>query len=205
MTDGNRLRSGCATASQKQCRESTRKGVACKQAAARACVVALACLVPLAGCAGYQVGNWTLYPANIQTVSVPIFESNSFRRDLGERLTEAVVKEIELKTPYKVVNDARADSVLSGRIISDVKHVVANNPYDEPRQVEVNLKVQIQWLDRNSNCIQPMKPIPLPSELATISESATLTPEVGQSVATAQQEAIQRMARQIVRMMEAPW
>jgi hypothetical protein len=162
------------------------------------------CLL-LTGCAGYQIGNCTLYPADIHTVSVPIFQSNSFRRDLGERLTEAVIKEIELKTPYKVVNRSSADSVLVGRILSESKHVVANNRYDEPRQVEVDLKVQIQWLDRNNTCVRDIKPIPLPSELASITETSTLTPEVGQSVATAQQQAIQRLARQIVRMMEAPW
>ena len=70
----------------------------------------------LSGCAGYQIGNQSLYPPDIHTVYVPMFESKSFRRDLGERLTEAVAKEIELKTPFKVVNDPNADSVLTGRL-----------------------------------------------------------------------------------------
>ena len=56
---------------------------------------------------------------DIQTIRVPVFQSSSFRRDLGEQLTEAVVKEIEKRTPYKVVRDASADSVLIGRITSE--------------------------------------------------------------------------------------
>ena len=76
------------------------------------------------GCAGYRFGAASLYPPDIQTVYVPVFESNSFRRNLGEWLTEAVCKEIELKTPYKVVGTPNADSVLTGKITSDTKPAV---------------------------------------------------------------------------------
>jgi hypothetical protein len=159
-----------------------------------------------AGCAGYRIGSASLYPAHIRTVYVPVFESDSFRPHLGERLTEAVMKEIEEKTPYKVVGDAaQADSVLSGRITGETKRVLVENRYDLPRQVEVNLQVQVRWLDRQENLIRDASPIPLPPELVTIGESATATPEAGSSIATAQQQAIHRLAVQIVAMMEAPW
>src|SRR4030042_6722660 len=84
------------------------------------------------GCAGYQIGNQTLYPGHIRTVYVPMFESTSFRRNLGERLTEAVMKEIELKTPYKVVGTPDADSVLTGRIVDGGKHLVGESRSGEP-------------------------------------------------------------------------
>ncbi len=163
-------------------------------------------LVGLGGCAGYQVGNDSLYPSHIRSVYVPIFESSSFRPHLGERLTEAVMKEIQLKTPYRVVGDAVvADSILSGRITGDTKRVLIENRYDEPREVEVSLQVQVQWLDRQANLIRQSGPIPVPSEIVTVGESATAVPEVGQSIATAQQQAIHRLAEQIVAMMEIPW
>jgi hypothetical protein len=160
----------------------------------------------LAGCAGYQVGNQSLYPSHIHTVCVPMFESTSLRPYLGERLTEAVVKEIELKTPYKVVgNPDLADSVLSGRITGEAKHLVVANRYNLPRQVEVDLKVQVQWVDRQDNMIRRPGTVALPPELVTVSESALATPEVGQSISTAQLEAIHRLAQQIVGMMENQW
>jgi hypothetical protein len=161
--------------------------------------------IEVSGCAGYRIGNDSLYPAGIHTVYVPVFSSASFRRHLGERLTEAVIKEIELKTPYKVVGTSNADSILSGRITGETKRVLVENRYDEPREAEVNLQVQVQWLDRQSNLIRQMEPVPVPPELVTISESATLIPEVGQSIAVAHQQAIHRLAEQIVSMMEAPW
>jgi len=165
----------------------------------------LAGLAVLAGCAGYQVGNWSLYPGHIRTVYVPMFESNSFRRNLGERLTEAVIKEIEAKTPYKVVGTPDADSTLPGRISGESKRVVIEDRYDDPRGVDVNLQVQVRWVDHRGAVIRRIDPITLPPEVNMVAGSATLTPEVGQSVATAHQQAIQRIAEQIVAMLEAPW
>jgi hypothetical protein len=162
-------------------------------------------LLMLAGCAGYQVGTASLYSPGIRTVYVPMFESNSFRRNLGERLTEAVMKEIELKTPYKVVGTPNADSVLTGRITSETKRVVVENRFDDPREAEVRLQVQVRWVDRRGGLIRQSEPIPMGAEVVAVSGSASLFPEVGQSVATAHQQAIQQVAEQIVGMMESPW
>jgi len=90
-------------------------------------------LVILGGCATYHIGNASLYPPEVHTVYVPMFESVSFRRDLGERLTEAVMKEIEKKTPYKVVSDPNADSILSGRITQESKRVLVGARTGDPR------------------------------------------------------------------------
>lgn len=159
----------------------------------------------LTGCAGYQIGNRSLYPPHIRTVYVPIFESASFRRNQGERLTEAVIKEIELKTPYKVVHTPDADSVLSGRIIEDLKHVTVPTLSGEPREVEVNMQVEVSWVDRQGSVLRQAQPIPVMPEVVNIGSSASLIPEVGRSIATTQQQAIGRLAEQIVALMETPW
>ncbi len=56
------------------------------------CVLVGLVLTGCAGCAGYQLGNQTLYPRHIRTVHVPVVESASFRRNMGERLTEAICR-----------------------------------------------------------------------------------------------------------------
>jgi hypothetical protein len=157
------------------------------------------------GCAGYQIGNQSLYPPEIHTVSVPVFQSNSFRRNLGERLTEAVVKEIEKRTPYKVINDPCADSVLSGRILAETKGVLVPAPTGDARDIEANMRVQVTWVDRKGRLLRDEQSIPLPAEIAEVSTTADVVPEVGQSIATVQQEAICRLAEQIVGLMEKPW
>ena len=85
-----------------------------------------------AGCIGYHAGTNSLYAADVATVYVPMIESDSYRRDLGERLTEAIVKEIELKTPYKVVNTPDADSILSARLMTDTRRRVIQNAFSDP-------------------------------------------------------------------------
>ena len=105
----------------------------------------------LLGCGRYVVGTQTLYPPDIKTVYVQMFDSSSFRRGLGERLTEAIVKEIESRTPYKVVNSPDADSVLTGRIVNDNKGVLVNAPTAEPRYLLNNMRVELSWVDRKGS------------------------------------------------------
>lgn len=159
----------------------------------------------LTGCIGYQVGTGSLYAPDVATVYVPMIESDSYRRDLGERLTEAVVKEIELKTPYKVVATPDADSILTARLLVDTRKTLVENAYDDPRVSENEIRAQVSWLNRRRLPIAPVQMINLPPDLVAMSSTSNIIPEAGQSVATSQQQAIDRLAQQIVATMEAPW
>lgn len=160
----------------------------------------------LAGCQTYQFGSRTLYRSDIRTVHVPMIESDSYRRYLGERLTEAVVKQIESRTPYKVVGaTAEADSELRCRLMSETKRVAAETRTDEPRLLELGMYVQMQWTDRRQQTLLQRHEVPLPSELLQIGENGLMVAEVGQSIATTQQKAIDRIATQIVDQMEMAW
>jgi hypothetical protein len=170
-----------------------------------AAVLLLALGLALPGCAGYQLGQRSLYRPDIRTVHVPIVESDSFRRNLGERLTEAIVKEIELKTPYKVVGPAEADSILTARIVSDSKRVLTENRFDEPRDVETDFFVQVSWVDRRGDLIMSHNDVPTQPLLLSVSQSTNFVAEGGQSLATAHQEAIDRLAQQIRGQMELAW
>jgi hypothetical protein len=160
-------------------------------------------LLVAGGCASYHIGNASLYPAEVQTVYVPMFESVSFRRDLGERLTEAVMKEIEKKTPYKVVSNPNADSTLSGRITQESKRVVIGAKTGDPRELQTQISVQVSWLDNRGKMLRNCPDIPLPPALTV--GTGNVIPETGQSLAVAQQNAIDQLAEQIVGLMEKPW
>ncbi len=162
-------------------------------------------LLCLAGCAGYQLGPQSLYPAHIRTVHVPVFQSDSYRRGLGELLTEAVVKEIERRTPYKVVGPEYADSILQGRILSEGKNVLAENRLDEPRELEASLRVEITWIDSAGNSVLGGSTMPVAPLAAQITQTSTFIPEAGQSISTAHHEAVRDLARQIVNQMESWW
>lgn len=162
-------------------------------------------MVTLAGCAGYRFGNQTLYRPDVQTVHVPIFESDSFRRGISEWLTEAVIKEIELKTPYRVVPAAEADSVLLGRILADHKRVVIEDPNDIPRALETSWVVEVRWQNPSGNLLANAATFPLPTAPMLISDRSTLIPEAGQSTVSSQERVVKQLAEQIVAQMEAAW
>jgi hypothetical protein len=159
-------------------------------------VLAIFCLT-LTGCAGYHVGNQYLFRSDIRTVHVAVFESDSYRRFLGQRLTEAVVKQIELSTPLTITEPQLAHSFLRGRIVRDSKTVVGENIHDEPRSLNVGWRVEVTWVDRAG--------VPLMQrQVLRVDRDATFIPEAGQSLSTAQQEVIERLARDIVGQMETP-
>jgi hypothetical protein len=158
------------------------------------------------GCAAYRLGNETLYAPDVSTVYVPMIESDSFRRDLGERLTEAVIKEIEAKTPFKVVGTPDADSVLAARLVGERKHVTVENQNDDPRAIEISMAAEVSWLNRRRQPLCPPTTLPLPPDLfIPMGQTAALLPEAGQSVESQYQVAIERLAQQIVATMEEPW
>ena len=126
-------------------------------------------------------------------------------RSIGERLTEAVCKEIEKRTPFKVVgSEDAADSVLTGRVVSDTKRMVVESPTDQSRQVEMNYQVLVTWADRGGTVIASGD-VPLPAATVDVGQAASLVPEFGRSVASTPQEAIVTLAQQIVGLMEEPW
>jgi hypothetical protein len=168
-------------------------------------MAAAACGVFFLGCAGYHLGARSLYAPDVQTVHVPMIDNHTLRRQLGERLTEAVVKQIALKTPYRLAGPHDADSILSVEVVSEGKNILVENPTDEGRQVQLDLAVHVAWLDRQGRVIGRPESMPLPPELTWVGQSVAFVPEFGQSVATAQQQAIERLAEQIVSLMEAPW
>ncbi len=112
------------------------------------------------GCASYQLGNASLFPTSIQTIHIPVIRSDSFRPDLGVRLTEAIQKRVEERTPYKIVDDVVADSRLVCRLTTDSKRVVTETITDEPRQIKTFFTVESSWTDRQGNVLMENRFLP---------------------------------------------
>ena len=154
-------------------------------------------LVFASGCAGYQLGIGTLHRPEIRTVHVPVFESDSLRRFLGERLTEAVIKEVEVQTPYKVVGSPDADSVLVGRVVDERRRVIGETKNDDARIIGTDLIVTINWYDRRGEALMPESSFAVAPLTFFTASSGDFVPEAGQSLATAHQESIERIARRL--------
>ena len=75
----------------------------------------------------------------------------------------------------------------------------------DARESQVAMKVQVRWVDRKGRMLRDANTVRCPAEIADVAGTGNIVPEVGQSIATAQQQAICRMAEQIVGLMEKPW
>jgi len=190
----------------------------------RSCAAGLLVLLP--SCGHFSILGYTTcpnYDTNIHTVYVPIFKNNTFRRGLEFELTRAVIREIEAKTPYKVVSDAsRADTELTGTIIFLTKTVINRTQLNEVREAQTILAAEISWRNLQTGEIltkprpAPGAPIPPPPVVppgapppppptVLVQSIGGFIPEVGQSITTAEKENVDRLAIQIVSMMEMPW
>jgi outer membrane lipopolysaccharide assembly protein LptE/RlpB len=80
--------------------------------------VAFALLVT--GCGYHTVGSATHIPASVRTIAVPVFATHSQAYHSEMALTQAVVRELDTRTRYRVItsNTADADAVLSGTILT---------------------------------------------------------------------------------------
>ena len=186
------------------------------------------CALMLASCA--SDGHFTLlgyttqpnYDSCIQTVYVPIFQNVTFRKGLEFDLTRAVIREIESKTPFKVVDcRERADTELLGKIVNVRKSVITFNQLGEVREAEAVMGVELVWRDlrpgftgailsadrRPEELLAgvPVLPGAPPPQPTIVSPQAQFIPELGGSITTAEKQLVDRTAVQIVSMMEKGW
>jgi hypothetical protein len=156
-----------------------------------------AAAVALGGC-GYSVR--APYDKSVKTVFVPVFKSNSFRRDVNTNLTDLVQKEIMNRTPYKVVGSPdEADTILEGTINFADKNIVVENPFNLPRELNATVNVSVKWTHNPPTEIEKNRPPTI------VGETVNFVPEVGETSLTAFYRVNQNLAAQIVDMMEQPW
>jgi hypothetical protein len=151
----------------------------------------------LSGC-GYSLHP----PCNpeIHTVYVPVFRTITFRRDVQLMLTEAIIKEIEERTLYKVVGSPdQADSILEGTINFADKNLVVENPQNLPREINAWVQATVRWT-RNPPLEQELNVPPV-----TVGETVNFIPEIGETAMTGFYKTCQNLATQIVDMMDNPW
>ncbi|MGN6370922.1 MAG: LptE family protein [Phycisphaerae bacterium] len=155
----------------------------------------------LGSCFLMSACGYTSHPAyneSVKTVCVPVFENHTFRREWEFRLTEAIDKNIEYRTPYKIASRKDADTILTGELV-DVQQSVLTNRFgsDLPRESELTMVVNFVWKDQRSGKILV--------ERKAFNRSATEIPQLGERVTDAEQVAIERLAAAIVDQMQSDW
>ncbi len=86
-------------------------------------------LFAFTGCGYHTAGSATHIPANVRTLAVPIFTTHAQNFHTEMAFTQAVVRELNTRTRYRVLNSGAADvdATLTGVIVSQT---VAPLTYD---------------------------------------------------------------------------
>ena len=111
-----------------------------------------------------------------------------------------MVREIESKTPYKVVSaECPADTELTGIIVNRSKAVVNFSQIGEVRDAETILSVELVWRDLRTGEVlsrpthgrpPPGAPPGAPPPPVLVQSPAYFIPELGQSLTSAEKVAI---------------
>lgn len=168
-------------------------------------VILFAIAVTLSGCAPYRFGDAALFPPGIQTIHVPVVRDATVRHNLGVQLTDALIREIQLRTPYKVTADPFADTTLTCEIVNEAKTVLAETYEDYPRALDAGVQVRASWTDRQGRLLFNNAIVPTEDLAILFTQNERFVPEAGQSVDTAMQQAIEDLAERIVSQMENRW
>ena len=160
-------------------------------------------VVPISGCASDPTQGYStvsVFPQGVSTIAVEIFDNRTFDRDLEFELADALIKEIEARTPYKVTSPERANTILTGRIRSVERDELSKSRLTGlSEEVIVSMTIDFQWRDQRTDesllrreafaghgLFVPSRPTGEPIELAEFA-------------------IVQRLARDIVSEMRAPW
>lgn len=161
---------------------------------------AAALSIALTGCSGIGgYSNEALFPTNVRTVCLDMFDSRSFRRGIEFDLSDALAKRIESETPYKIVSSKdRADSVISGQLLSVGESTLTmEREVARPLEKEVVLTAAVNWKNLNTGDLMINN--------KTVTATASYSPFQNQDFTYASTLAANKLAQRIVELMENDW
>ena len=165
-----------------------------------AAVLALATLLAFcAGGCGYRlVGPQGLYRSDVRTVAVPTVGNETFYRADTERLTDALVKAVQAKTPYRVAPAAVADSQLEVTITNVQRRTTARDRITAvPEEQLYVVRVDLTWKDLRSG-----KTL---TRITDLEQTTTQYQTLGEGIFIASQQAAEELAGGIVEELGGTW
>ena len=153
------------------------------------------------GCTGTSGGysNESLFPEGINSVYVEMFDNQSFRRSVEYDLTDALSKRIEAESPYKVIsNRNKADTLINGKIISIGGGILsAERETGRALEKEVSVNAVVSWKN--------LKTGELLIDSETVSATASYSEWQNQGFSYGATLAVNKLAGEIVELMESRW
>lgn len=154
----------------------------------RALLVLVACLP---GCVELHKGG--IYRPDLDRVFVAYFYNDTFYRDLEFQLSEQVIQEIYSSPGLHLSSKEDAKVVLTGTLLDVQQRVLAENASQQPLMTGVTLTVEVKVADSRTGEIL---------KTGRLSQRGEFVTSEGETLSTAETEAIEYLARDIVRLLE---
>ena len=160
--------------------------------------MALLMAIPFIGAGGCGYTTARPFRTDIQTIHVDMFHSKEFRRELEFRLTEALVKRLEMDTPYRIAPRRTADMLLTGEILAVENHTFGHDlAFNLPRETGSTVVVRFRLQDMRTGNVLVERP--------RFVYQSSFIPPVGESFTQGMTRALEGLAEQIVETMEFDW
>jgi len=167
-------------------------------------LIGLLCLaMQLFGCSSDPTRGYSTtstYRGGVSSVAVPIFSNKSYVRDVEFELTDALVKEIEARTPYKVASEGDADTIVLGQVKSvQLDQLSKSRLTGLSEEVIVSVTIDFQWKDlRTGKVIVERK---------SFAGHGLFVPSrpTGEPIELGQFAVVQQLARDVVAEMRSDW
>lgn len=176
--------------------------IGCMPSAICALIIS-AILLLIPGCAsapnqGYAFDSG--FDESIRTIAVPIFRNETTSRGLEVQLTEAVQKQLQQRTPWRLSSTDRADTTLVGVITGTQLSVLSDDPQTGLVQEQaVRITIRFEWRDNRSGEVLVARD--------GYSASAVFSPSrgVGDRLEMGQRNAIDELASDLVSDLRSSW
>jgi hypothetical protein len=147
---------------------------------------------------GYSSSS--LYSPKYQSVAVPIFQNNTMVRDMEFMLTDAIIKEIESRTPYRILAEQYADTLITGTIQSvGLQTISQSRTTGLDNEVMITVVIDFEWLNLRSGGRLVGRQNFSSSALFIPSQPSSEPIEIGQFAV------VQQLSSDIVDQMQSSW
>jgi outer membrane lipopolysaccharide assembly protein LptE/RlpB len=121
-----------------------------------AATVTLAFALAASGCGYHTAGHTSQLPPNVRTIAIPGFVSHTQRFRIEQVLTEAVVREFNTRTQFRVIHEAPgdADAILKGTVLSASASPLAyDSQTGRAASALITVNMQITLTDRQGKVL----------------------------------------------------
>jgi hypothetical protein len=162
-------------------------------------ILAVLAVIALAGCGIGGYTNESVFPKDVTSVYIEMFDNRTFRRGVEYTVSDALAKRIESDTPYKIVSDRdRTNSVMGGQLVVITESILTlERETGRALEKEVILTATVNWKNLRSGRMM------INNQSVTV--AASYYDFLRQDFTYASSLAANKLAEKIVEMMQNNW